>query len=126
MACHEIAALRVGLMGLLGIDDPGERAHELAELGPAASQPGPLCATLGARDLEALRRSYQAALSDLEDKVGKLAPADPKLAYYRTLIVLTKKVELDLDNQIEALGRLYRDLERMHDFVHELYPVEAP
>ena len=47
---------------------------------------------------------------------------DPKLPYYRTLIVLTKKVELDLDNQIDGLSRLYRDLDEMHDFVHEIYP----
>jgi hypothetical protein len=110
----------------LGIDDPAERAHEMAELGAAGEQPGPLSSTLRAPDLGALRRSYQAALTDLEQKVARLSARDPKLGYYRTLVVLTKKVELDLDNQIESLARLYRDLERMHDFVHELYPVDEP
>jgi hypothetical protein len=38
-------------------------------------------------------------------------------------VILTKKVELDLANQIENVLRLYRDLEQMHDFVHEIYPV---
>ncbi len=37
-------------------------------------------------------------------------------------MVLTKKVELDLGNQVDALSRFYRDLDEMHDFVHELYP----
>jgi hypothetical protein len=33
-------------------------------------------------------------------------------------------VELDLTHQIEGLTHLYRDLDAMHDFVHEMYPVE--
>ena len=41
---------------------------------------------------------------------------------YRSLVVLTKKVELDLANQVESLTRFYRDLDEMHDFVHEIYP----
>jgi hypothetical protein len=54
--------------------------------------------------------------------VAATPPSDPKLAYYRSLVVLTKKVELDLNNQIDAMNRLYRDLDEMHDFVHEIYP----
>src|SRR5947199_337345 len=42
MACHEVAALRLGLMNVLGIDDAAEKQHELAELGLAAEQPGPI------------------------------------------------------------------------------------
>src|ERR1700733_7647242 len=48
MACHEIAALRLGLMKVLGIDDPAERAHELAELGDAANVPGPIASLMNA------------------------------------------------------------------------------
>ena len=36
--------------------------------------------------------------------------------------VLNRKVELELRHQVEALTHLYRDLDAMHDFVHELYP----
>jgi hypothetical protein len=36
--------------------------------------------------------------------------------------VLARKVELDLAHQIDSLFHLYRDLEAMHDFVHEIYP----
>ena len=49
---------------------------------------------------------------------------DPKLPYLRTLVVLTKKVDLDLAHQIEGLTHFYRDLDEMHDFVHEIYPAE--
>jgi hypothetical protein len=38
--------------------------------------------------------------------------------------VLTRKVEQDLGNQIEMLTRFYRDLDEMHDFVHEIYPAQ--
>jgi Protein of unknown function (DUF3209) len=124
MACHEVAALRLGLMNVLGISDEAERQHELAELGGAAEAPGPLRSLAQATDLAKLRRFYDAALSELADKVARTAADDPKLPYLRTLLVLTKKVELDLANQIEMTTRLYRDLEELHDFVHEIYPAK--
>ena len=124
MACHEVAALRLGLMNILGVDDETERQHELAELGGAAEQPGPLRALAQATDLLHLKRSYDAALSDLQNTAARTAPDDPKLPYLRSLLVLTKKVELDLGNQVEMLTRLYRDLEELHDFVHEIYPAK--
>lgn len=122
MACHEVAALRLGLMKILGIDDEAEKAHELAELGDAAARPGPIQALSQASDLARLRGLYQTALADLDQKVAKTEASDPKLPYYRSLVVLTKKVDLDLRNQVEGLTRLYKDLEEMHDFVHEIYP----
>jgi len=122
MACHEIAALRLGLMQVLGRNDEAERQHELAELGAGASEPGPIRSLCGATDLLGLKRFFESALSDLGAKVAATRPNDPKLGYYRSLVVLTKKVELDLGNQIESLTRFYRDLDEMHDFVHEIYP----
>lgn len=122
MACHEIAGLRLGLMRVLGRSDEAERQHELAELGDSASRPGPIRALCETGDLAGLVRSYEGAIADLEARVSATPADDPSLPYLRTLIVLTKKVELDLQHQIESLTGLYRDLERMHDFVHELYP----
>jgi hypothetical protein len=124
MACHELAALRLGLMRVLGRNDQAEREHELAELGGAACSAGPVRALCDAKDLEGIRRSYDAAVAVLEERVSATASDDPKLPYYRTLVVLTKKVELDLEHQIDALTQLYGDLDVMHDFVHELYPVD--
>jgi hypothetical protein len=122
MACHEIAALRLGLMKILGTNDEAERAHELAELGEAANVPGPLASMLVAADFDALVKLYGASLGDLNDKVAKLPSGDPKLPYLRTLLVLTKKVELDLKAHAEGLARMNRELEEMHDLVHELFP----
>ena len=124
MACHEIAALRLGLMRVIGIDDEAERQHELAELGNAADRPGPVRTLCSAGDLASLQRSYDAAISGLEARVAGTAGDDPQLPYLRTLVVLTKKVELDLQHQIANVTQLYRDLEAMHDFVHEIYPAD--
>lgn len=124
MACHEIAALRLGLMAVLGRNDEAERLHELSELGTGAEKPGPIRSMCGATSLQNLAKFYESALSQLEEKVSNTPPSDPKLPYLRTLIVLTKKVELDLNNHLESLTRFYRDLDVIHDFTHEIYPAE--
>jgi hypothetical protein len=124
MACHEIAALRLGLMRLLGVNDEPLRQHELTELGDGAARPGPVQSMCDASDLGSLRRFYEAAVSALEERTAAADPSDPKLPYLRSLIILTKKIELDLSNQLDALTRLFNDLEQMHDFVHEIYPVD--
>ncbi|MEM6671571.1 MAG: DUF3209 family protein [Planctomycetota bacterium] len=122
MACHEIAALRLGLMDLLGIDDESERQHELAELGEAASTPGPLASMLAAKNLAELRTQFAASLSDLEGRVANLDAQSPNMPYLRSLLILTRKVEMELVRSEHSFKGLFRDLEEMHDFVHELFP----
>lgn len=122
MACHEIAALRLGLMNVLGIHDDAERQHELGELGDACEKPGPLRSLAQARSLVELRLFYDAALSELADKVARTRADDPKLPYYRALLILTKKVELELASHSAFLTRMYRDLDELHDYTHEIYP----
>jgi hypothetical protein len=122
MACHEIAALRLGLMRILGLDDEAERQHELAELGDAAARPGPIQSLCEVRDFANMHRLFAASLAELEHKVAMTAVEDPKLPYLRSLVILSKKTELDLQNQADSLTRFYRELEEMHDFVHEIYP----
>lgn len=124
MACHELAALRLGLMKVLGRNDEAERTHELAEIGDAATKPGPVKSLCESSDLAKLKRFFEAALADLDKKVSGTPAGDPGLPYLRSLQILTKKVELDLRNQIDAMTRLYLDLEEIHDFVHEIYPAE--
>ena len=122
MACHEVAALRLGLMNTLGIEDEAERQHELAELGDGASEPGPLRSLTESDRLSDLRRYYEASLADLSRRVASTAPDDPKLPYLRSLVILTKKVELELAGIVDSVERFHRELEEMHDFVHEIYP----
>lgn len=124
MACHEIAGLRLGLMEILGLKNEAERQHELAELGVHVDQPGHIRSMCAAKDLATLKQFYEGAIAALEERVSATRSDDPKLPYLRTLVVLTKKVDLDLAHQIEGLTHLYRDLDEMHDFVHEIYPAE--
>jgi hypothetical protein len=122
MACHELAALRLSLMNILGVEDDAERQHELAELGSAAEKPGPVRSLMQARDLTNMLRFFDASLVELQEKVSTTRADDPKMPYLRSLLVLTKSVELELKRQNESLQRLWRDLEEVHDFTHEIYP----
>ena len=124
MACHEIAALRLGLMRVLGIEDEDERQHELAELGEAAKKAGAIQSLCEVRDMKTLHRLFGTALAQLEEKVASTPAGDPKLAYLRSLVILSKKTELELKSHGDNLTRFYRELEEMHDFVHEIYPAE--
>ena len=124
MACHEIASLRLGLMRILGIDDEAERQHELAELGDGAAEPGPIQSLCNAQDLAGLRRFFEAALADLEQRIATKGPDDPDLPYLRSLLILNKKVELDLQNYVQSLNSFYRNLDEMHDLIHEVYPAK--
>jgi hypothetical protein len=124
MACHEIAALRLGLMNVLGQRDDAERAHELAELGKAATEPGPLASLAAAGDLDAVMKLYTTALGELHEKVARAPSSDAKLPYLRSLVVLTRKVELELRGHVEGLARLSRELDEMHELVHELFPAD--
>lgn len=125
MACHEIAALRLGLMQVLGIQDEAEREHELAELNQGEPPSDALRTLCEARDLGSLKRFFETALAQLEERVARTPASDPQMPYLRTLIVLSKKVELDLRNHLESMTRFYRDLDEMHDFVHEMFPASA-
>jgi hypothetical protein len=122
MACHEIAALRLGLMRVLGIDDEAERQHELAELNQGDKPSPTLNALVEAADFASLKQGFESALVELEERVAGTPGDDPQLGYLRALVVLTKKVELDLRNQLESATRFYRDLDEMHDLVHEIFP----
>lgn len=111
-------------MGILGHNDEGEREHELAEIGSAINEPGPIQSLSKSANLADLKSFFEDSTSRLEERVSKTPADDPKLGYYRTLIILTKKVELELNHQIEGLMHLYRDLDEMHDLVHEVYPAD--
>jgi hypothetical protein len=123
MACHEVAALRLGMMKVIGIDDEASRQHEINEIGVENLKvPGPIRSMSEAQSLYALRRFFEASLVDHEQMVASTDANDSKLPYYRSLLVLTKKVEMELGNAISSFEKIYRDLDEIHDFVHEIYP----
>ena len=122
MACHEIAALRLGLMNVIGIDDESEKQHEIDEIGDALNQEGPIQTLSKGGSLAELKTAFNISIADLEEKLAKMNADDPQKAYYQTLLVTTKKVELDLGNLFNSTQRFYSDLDEMHDFIHEVYP----
>lgn len=123
MACHEIAALRLGMMNILGIKDESVIEHEKNEIGhETLAKPGPIASLTEANNFRDLIRFFEASLTDLEQKIASTPKGDPQLGYYTSLLILTKKVELDLKNSSQSFQALYSDLEEMHDFVHEIFP----
>jgi len=124
MACKELNGLRLGLMGLLGIEDEAEKTHEMKELGDDATRPGMIRSLLGSRTLNELCHFYNLTLVDLQERVSKMAMNHPQMPYHQALLILTKKVEQDLLNQVDGLKKLYLDLDEIHHYIHELYPAE--
>lgn len=122
MACHELAGLRLGMMNVLGIKDDKEKQHELSELGKAASTPGPICQMVESSNLKDLKQFFETSLTGLAEKVSKTPSTDPKLGYYRSLMIATKKVELELNRLNDDFHRFYKDLEEVHDYIHEIFP----
>lgn len=121
MACHEIAALRLGLMHVLGCGDEAARRHELAELGARAESPGPLRSLSCAADLRTLHESFGVAAGALEERLSQASTEES--AYLRTLVVLVRKVELELRGHAGALEQFFHDLEAMHELTHQLHPI---
>lgn len=123
MACHEVAALRLGLMKVIGIEDEATKQHETNEIGfESLSKLGPIRSMTEASSLHDLKKYYETALTDLEQKLVTIPDNDPKLGYYRALLVMTKTVELELKNIVTLCEGFFHDLDEIHDFVHEIYP----
>jgi hypothetical protein len=122
MACREIAALRLGMMNVIGQSNDHEREHELAELGDAWNEAGPLRLCARATNLGHLQEGYSAALDELERSLATFAVGSKEHAYHLTLVALNRKIELEIADRIASLNRLCRDLDTMHDLVHVLHP----
>ncbi|MFZ9002075.1 MAG: DUF3209 family protein [Bacteriovoracaceae bacterium] len=121
MACHELGALRLGLQKVLGINDEAAKDHDEREIGETLHQDGPIKSLANANNLNELRAFYQNSLSHLERKISE-SDNEKDLPYYRSLLILTKKVELELDAHIKSIDALYKGLDEIHDYVHEIYP----
>ena len=124
MSCKELSALRLGLMDVIGIDDPAEKDHDRKDLGEDAEKAGAIKSLAESSNLNRLLQYYEMVLVDLHEKVSLMKKDDAGYAYHQALLVLTKKVEQDLINQIEGIKKLYSDLDEIHHFLHEIYPAE--
>lgn len=122
MACHELGALRLGLMKVIGIENEAARVHDENEVGEALKNAGPIQSLAKADSLKDLQKFFDSSISDLEEKVSKVSDDDKNLPYYRSLLILTKKVELELESHLKGVEGFWKNLDEMHDYVHEIYP----
>lgn len=124
MTCHELEALRLGLMSVLGIDDESTRRHAEEELGDALEAEGPIPALAGADTLSELRRHLDAALVDLEEDVAAADPDDPDADYLRGRLVAVRNAERSLDRLADSGESLLDDLGAAHRALHEAFPAD--
>jgi hypothetical protein len=122
MSCYEIEALRLGLMNVLGTEDPAAREHAEKELDGHLT--GPIGALADADSLSAIERHLDAALVDLEEEVATTSSEDPEYNYLRGRLVAVRDAERAV-HRITAQGEsVLSGLGEAHDVLHETFPVE--
>ncbi len=122
MSCYELEALRLGLMNVLGTEDPAAREHAEAELEGQLS--GPIEALAAAETLDGIERHLDAALVDLEAEIAETPADDPEYDYLRGRLVAVRDAERAV-HRITAQGESVLDgLGEAHDVLHETFPVE--
>jgi len=122
MSCHEIEALRLGLMTVLGTEDDHARQHAKSEL--EGHMEGPIEALANATTMAAIERHLDAALVDLEEEIARTDADSPEYDYMRGRLVAVRDAERAV-SRITAQGEDVLDgLGEAHDLLHEAFPVE--
>lgn len=122
MTCHEIEALRLGLMNSLGVDDDAAEKHAREELG---EEPAPHIAALADADsLAACARHLDTALVELEEEIAATQADDPSYDYLRGRLVAVRDAEASVERLLNHGGSLLDDLGESHHTLHEAFPVD--
>jgi hypothetical protein len=120
MTCHEIEALRLGLMNVLGTADRSVREHAEKEL--EGERKGPIAGLADAESMETIERHLDAALVDLEEQVAAADPDDPDHDYLRGRLVAVRDAERAV-RRLTGQGESVLDgLGDAHDTLHETFP----
>ena len=122
MSCDEIEALRLGLMNVLGTEDPAVRKHAEAELGDELS--GPLQALTSAETLAEIERHLDAALVDLEAELAETPSDDPEFNYLRGRVVAVRDAERAVHRLTTQTESVLEGLGEAHHMLHETFPIE--
>lgn len=122
MSCHEIEALRLGLMNVLGTTDRSAREHAEQEL--EGHMDGPIEALAESESLAELRRHLDAALVDLEELVAETDEDDPSYDYRRGRLVAVRDAERSLARLTDHGESFLDDLGETHHSLHDAFPVE--
>lgn len=122
MSCHEIEALRLGLMTVLGTTDRSAEEHARQEL--EGHMEGPIAALANAESLAELQRHLDAALVDLEALVAETDEDDPAYDYRRGRLVAVRDAERSLARLTDHGESFLDDLGETHHSLHDAFPVE--
>ncbi|AGB32500.1 hypothetical protein C488_12583 [Natrinema pellirubrum DSM 15624] len=122
MSCHEIEALRLGLMNVLGVGDDSTRDHAEKEL--EGHLEGPIKGLAEAESLTEIERHLDAALVDLEEEVAALDSEDPEFDYTRGRLLEVRNAERAIQRLRTQGSSIVDGLGDAHDTLHETFPVE--
>jgi hypothetical protein len=120
MTCHELEALRLGLMNVLGIDDRDARKHAKAELGEQLE--GPIEGLANAENLAAIERHLDSALVDLEGQIAATDATDPEYDYLRGRLIAVRDAEQAIHRVTQHGESVFDGLGETHDVLHETFP----
>lgn len=122
MTCHELEALRLGLMNVLGASDRSAREHAETEL--EGHLDGPIEGLANADSLSDLRRHLDAALVDLEAEVAETDESDPAYDYLRGRLIAVRDAERSLARIAEHGEAFLDDLGDTHHSLHDVFPAD--
>lgn len=120
MTCHEIEALKLGLMNVLGSEDRSARKHARDELGDDLS--GPIEALADADTIADIQRHLDAALVDLEEEVAAASEDDANYDYLRGRLVAVRDAESAIGRFADQGEGILAGLGDAHDLLHETFP----
>jgi hypothetical protein len=122
MTCHEIEALKLGLMTVLGTDDESARNHAEQEL--EGHLEGPIEGLANAQSLSAIQRHLDAALVDLESEIATTDADDPEYDYLRGRLVAVRDAERAIQRLTTQGEDILDGLGDAHDLLHETFPAD--
>lgn len=122
MTCHELEALRLGLMNTLGVGDESVREHAETEL--EGHLDGPIGALAEAETLSAIERHLDAALVDLEEQVAATDPGDPAYDYLRGRLVAVRDAERAIHRLTDQGESVLEGFGEAHHHLHEAFPAD--
>ncbi len=122
MSCHELEALRLGLMNVLGTEDKSAREHAKQELDGHLE--GPIEALANAETFSEIERHLDAALVDLEEEIATADESDPEYDYLRGRLVAVRDAEQAVHRLTSQGEGVLDGLGEAHDVLHEAFPVD--
>lgn len=123
MSCHELEALRLGLMTVLGTEDRSAREHAEAEL--EGHLEGPIEGLANAESLDEIERHLDAAIVDLEEEIAATDRDDPAYGYVRGRLVAVRDAELAVGRLRTQGEGILEGLETSHHVLHEAFPADG-